>query len=159
MNGRYLRELSVDELTARLEQLTGRSGLRAAVEISADKISTLDEFWPLAGFIFDGPADDPASYEKWIAADGGGAAHARPVTRWPTWRTGTSRRSRPPCAGPSSARAEAEAIFQPIRVALAGKPVSPGIFETLAVLGRDESLRRIDAAIAGRRGRSAGPAP
>ena len=35
-----------------------------------------------------------------------------------------------------------------MRVALAGTTVSPGIFETLAVLGRDEALRRIDAALA-----------
>src|SRR4051795_10933382 len=58
MNGRYLRELGVDDLTARLESLTGRSGLRGAVEISQDKISTLAEFWPLTHFFFDGPADD-----------------------------------------------------------------------------------------------------
>jgi glutamyl-tRNA synthetase len=38
-------------------------------------------------------------------------------------------------------------VFQPIRVALAGTAVSPGIFETLSVLGRDESLARIDAAL------------
>jgi glutamyl/glutaminyl-tRNA synthetase len=38
-------------------------------------------------------------------------------------------------------------VFQPVRVALAGTTVSPGIFETLEVLGRDESLRRIDAAL------------
>ena len=38
-------------------------------------------------------------------------------------------------------------VFQPIRVALAGTTVSPGIFETLEVLGRDEALRRIDAAL------------
>ena len=31
-------------------------------------------------------------------------------------------------------------VYQPLRVALAGRPVSPGIFETVAVLGRDESL-------------------
>ncbi len=35
-------------------------------------------------------------------------------------------------------------VFQPIRVALAGTAVSPGIFETLTVLGRHESLARID---------------
>src|ERR671922_2312171 len=46
MNGRYLRELDVDDLTGRLEALTGRSGLRGAVAISQDKISTLTEFWP-----------------------------------------------------------------------------------------------------------------
>ena len=44
--------------------------------------------------------------------------------------------------------AKPKQVFQPIRVALAGRAVSPGIFETLAVLGREESLRRIDAALA-----------
>ena len=44
--------------------------------------------------------------------------------------------------------AKPKQVFQPIRVALAGRAISPGIFETLAVLGRDESLRRIDAALA-----------
>jgi glutamyl-tRNA synthetase len=34
-----------------------------------------------------------------------------------------------------------------VRVALAGTTVSPGIFETLQVLGRDESLSRIDAVL------------
>ena len=43
-------------------------------------------------------------------------------------------------------------FLQPIRVALSGTTVSPGIFETLEVLGREESLKRIDAALA------AGPA-
>jgi glutamyl-tRNA synthetase len=36
------------------------------------------------------------------------------------------------------------AVYQPLRVALAGRAVSPGIFETVAVLGRDETLSRID---------------
>jgi glutamyl-tRNA synthetase len=38
-------------------------------------------------------------------------------------------------------------VFQPIRVAVAGGTVSPGIFETLRLLGREESLDRIDAAL------------
>jgi len=45
-------------------------------------------------------------------------------------------------------------IFQPLRVALTGLGVSPGIFDVLLMLGRDRSLTRIDAAIA----RLAGPA-
>ena len=76
MNGRYLRELDVDDLTARLEALTGRSGLRGAVEISQDKISTLAEFWPLTRFFFDGPADDPAARERMLEAPGGREALA-----------------------------------------------------------------------------------
>jgi glutamyl-tRNA synthetase len=43
--------------------------------------------------------------------------------------------------------AKAKDVFQPVRVALAGTTVSPGIFETLAVLGRDEALARIDRAL------------
>jgi glutamyl/glutaminyl-tRNA synthetase len=38
-------------------------------------------------------------------------------------------------------------VYQPIRVAITGTTVSPGIFDSLAALGRDESVRRIDAAI------------
>jgi glutamyl-tRNA synthetase len=71
MNGRYLRELGADDLTARLEAFTGRSGLRGAVEISQDKISTLAEFWPLTHFFFDGPAEDPAARERVLEAPGG----------------------------------------------------------------------------------------
>ena len=39
-------------------------------------------------------------------------------------------------------------LYQPIRVAITGTTVSPGIFESLALLGRDTSLERVDAAIA-----------
>jgi glutamyl-tRNA synthetase len=39
------------------------------------------------------------------------------------------------------------AVYQPLRVALAGRAVSPGIFETVALLGRQETLARIDRAL------------
>ena len=35
-------------------------------------------------------------------------------------------------------------LYQPIRVAISGTTVSPGIFESLAVLGKDRSLERIE---------------
>ena len=38
-------------------------------------------------------------------------------------------------------------VFQPIRVALTGTTVSPGIFESVAALGRDETLARLDKAL------------
>ena len=41
---------------------------------------------------------------------------------------------------------KAKQVFQPLRVAIAGTTVSPGIFETVALLGRDETLARVDAA-------------
>jgi glutamyl/glutaminyl-tRNA synthetase len=39
-------------------------------------------------------------------------------------------------------------LYQPIRVALTGTTVSPGIFETVSALGREQALARIDAATA-----------
>jgi glutamyl-tRNA synthetase len=38
-------------------------------------------------------------------------------------------------------------LYQPIRVAISGGTVSPGIFESLAALGRERSLARIERAI------------
>jgi glutamyl-tRNA synthetase len=38
-------------------------------------------------------------------------------------------------------------VFQPIRVAISGTTVSPGIFESVAALGKDEALARIDLAL------------
>jgi glutamyl-tRNA synthetase len=147
MNGRYLRELTTEELTARLEAFTGRFDLAPAVAISREKMQTLAEFWPLAGFFFDGPVDDPAAREKWLDADGLGAlAEARQALAEAdpfdvehiesALRNVVDRR-----------HAKPKDVFQPVRVAIAGTPVSPGIFESLEVLGKDESLRRLDAAL------------
>jgi glutamyl-tRNA synthetase len=43
--------------------------------------------------------------------------------------------------------------FQPIRLALTGSPVSPGLFESLELLGKDESLARL---MGSGRGRASG---
>ncbi len=148
MNGAYVRSLDVDDLTARLEAFTGRSGLRGAVEISREKMQTLADFWPLAGAIFDGPGDDPRAREQWLD-DGGGAAlrDARAalagVEPFDLEHVGAALRAVVARRG-----AKPRQVFQPIRVALTGTTVSPGIFEVVALLGREESLRRIDAALA-----------
>ncbi len=149
LDGDHLRALGVDELTRRLEEFTGRTGLRDAVEISREKIQTLADFWPLVSFLFDGPVDDPAAFERVIGSDGG---------------VETLRAAREALAAvePFDAEAVQQAlrgvveqrgvkpgkVFQPVRVAIAGQTISPGIFESLALLGREQTLARIDAAIA-----------
>jgi glutamyl-tRNA synthetase len=143
LNGRYLRELSIEELTRLIEEHTGRTGLGPAVAISHEKIQTLADFWPLAGFIFDGPGDDAAAREKWLDADGRGALAAarealEQVDAWELDSIEAALRS-----VVEARHAKPKDVFQPVRVALAGTTVSPGIFETLSVLGREESLRRL----------------
>ena len=148
LNGMHLRALSTDELTERLERFTGRSGLHGAVEISREKIQTLADFWPLAGFLFDGPSDDPKAFAKTIGADGGRE---------------TLREARAALAAvdPFSVEAIEAAlrqiverrglkpgqVFQPVRVAIAGTTISPGIFESVALLGRDRTVELIDQAL------------
>jgi len=44
-------------------------------------------------------------------------------------------------------------VAQPVRVALTGGTVSPGIFEVMDVLGRDEVIRRLSRALASIRGK------
>jgi glutamyl-tRNA synthetase len=39
-------------------------------------------------------------------------------------------------------------VAQPIRVAISGGTISPPIFETLEMLGRDRTLRRVDRCVA-----------
>ncbi len=147
LNGRYIRELSVDELTKRLESFTGRTGLRGAVEISREKMQTLADFWPLAGFIFDGPADDPAAREKWLDEDGRVALRQVRDALAPM-EAFTHEAVQAGLEGVVTALdVKPKQVFQPLRVALAGRAVSPGIFETVAVLGRDEALKRIDRAL------------
>jgi len=148
-NGHYVRELSVEQLTERLEAFTGRSGLRAGVEISREKIQTLADFWPLAGFLYDGPADDPAAWAKTIGAEGGAEAlaaarEALAALPEPFGQEAVEASLR----GLVEARGwKPKQVFQPVRVAIAGTTVSPGIFESVALLGREETLRRIDAAL------------
>ena len=148
LNGRWIRELGADELTPRLEEFTGRTGLRGAVEISQEKIQTLAEFWPLVGFLFDGPVDDPKAFQKVIGSDGGveclkaareALIRAEPFTVESVesaLREVVERRGAKPAK-----------VFQPVRVAIAGSTVSPGIFESVALLGKDETLARIDRAL------------
>ena len=147
LNGRYIRELTTGQLTTRLEGHTGRTGLEPAVEISREKMQTLADFWPLAGFIFDGPADDPKAREKWLDDEGRAAlADARvALADLPEFDVSSIDAALRQVVDQRGAKPKQ--VFQPIRVALAGTAVSPGIFETLAVLGREEALRRIDRAL------------
>jgi glutamyl-tRNA synthetase len=148
VDGRHMRELSIDELTRRLEAYTGRPGLRDAVAISHEKIQTLADFWPLVGFLFEGPADDPAALKRVIGRDGGAEtlAQARQALAEvePFDAATVEAALREVVAQRGCKPAE---VFQPVRVAIAGTTVSPGIFESVALLGRDETLSRIDRAL------------
>jgi glutamyl-tRNA synthetase len=150
MYGRYMREMDPRELTARVKEFTGRDeDLHDAVAISQEKMQTLADFWPLVGFVFDGPGDDPKAREKWLGDEGRAAlAAARAalgdVDPWTAETLEAALGTVLEARGLKPGK-----LYQPIRVALSGTTVSPGIFETLAVLGRDDSLARMDRVLQG----------
>jgi glutamyl-tRNA synthetase len=156
MNGRHMRELPLDAYTEAVASHLRRSGvtpgdgdrLRVACAIAQDKAQTLDEVWPLVRFLFEPPADDPAAREKFLTEE------AEPLLRE---ARGLLARCEP--FEPAAIEAELSGLlersgarpkelYQAIRVAITGTTVSPGIFDSVAALGRDETLARIDAALA-----------
>ena len=148
LNGIYIRQMPVAELTRRLEVFTGREGLQDAARISQEKISTLADFWPLAGSLLDGPREDPKARERWLDEDGRDAlAEARTAL---ADSDSFDEASVGQALEAVVARREAKPreVYQPLRVAISGGTVSPGIFESVALLGREETLRRVDRALA-----------
>ena len=149
MNGRYLRELSPEELTRRLEARHGREGLGDAVGIAQEKIQTLDEFWPLAGFLVERRPLDPGAYAK-VMSDGGPARLGRAREALAALESFTTEDVERALRGVvEELGVKPRDVFQPVRLAISGGTTSPGIFESVALLGRDETLARIDLALAG----------
>jgi glutamyl-tRNA synthetase len=149
LNGLHIRKLPPERLAQRLEAFTGRTGLLQAARISQEKIQTLADFLPLAGSLLDGPGDDPKARARWLDEDGRAAlAETREaLAQAPSFDEASVEQA---LAGVIARRAaKPRDVYQPLRVALTGGTVSPGIFESVALLGREETLRRIDRALAG----------
>jgi glutamyl-tRNA synthetase len=151
LNGRFMRELPLDDYTAAVARHLDREPdpqLRAACEIAQEKAQTLDEVWPLIRFLFEAPVDDPKAWAKVMKGDAGTmleAAAAALAIAEPFEPDSIE-------AGlaPVLERFEVKPgkLYQPIRVAITGSSVSPGIFESLAALGRERSVERIETAAA-----------
>jgi glutamyl-tRNA synthetase len=148
MNGRYIRALPVPELSRRLHEYLGRDSFEPAAAAAQEKIQTLADFWPLVSFLFDGPDQDGDAFQRVICA-GTGAESLRTAREAlaavdPFTVTGVEEALR---AVVERRGAKPGQVFQPVRVAIAGGTVSPGIFESVALLGREETLQRIDEAL------------
>jgi glutamyl-tRNA synthetase len=145
MNGRYMRELPLDDLHVRLEAFYSRQIPREIVAISREKMQTLADFWPLAGPLVERPTEyDPKAWEQW-----GMSPYLHEVrdalaalNGWEVEDIEAALR-----AIVDEHDVKPKEIFQPIRVALTGTTVSPGIFESLSALGRDEAVSRLENAL------------
>jgi glutamyl-tRNA synthetase len=161
MNGHYMRATPDDELLAILiDSLAylpggpelakhldgaGRAKLAAALPGLKERAKTLVDLVDGAGYLF---AERPLRLDERaqeILAQGGRAHIAALLPRLAVigeWTPPTIEAAVRDYAGESGAKLGQ--IAQPLRAALTGRATSPGIFDVLGVLGREESLGRLE---------------
>jgi len=150
MNGVYLRGLSQDEYANDLVGFLREDGhdwdeqlVRRSVPIVQEKIERFGQYPDFAGFLFRDVHPDPellqgreaiveAAREELAAVEPFDAARIEAALRGLAERLELSPRK----------------AFEPIRIAVTGSKISPGLFESLELLGKDETLRRLSAAVA-----------
>jgi glutamyl-tRNA synthetase len=148
MNGVYLRNLSPEayadvlvEYFREREPSWDEARVRAAAPLVQEKIARLGEFPGYAGFLFEPVEADPE------LLDGGGPVIAEAERALEDVEPFT--------AGEIEAALKTvcerlglkpRQAFQPIRVAVTGSKVSPGLYESIELLGKPETLARLRAA-------------
>jgi glutamyl-tRNA synthetase len=147
MNGVYLRALPAKEYADLLAQYVREQGydwderlVRAAAPLVQEKITKLGEFPAFAGFLFHDVETDVDGDGNVVAAARDALAELEPFTAESI---------------ETALRAVLEGLglkprqgFQPIRIAVTGSKVSPGLFESIELLGRETTLARLNAAAA-----------
>jgi glutamyl-tRNA synthetase len=150
MNGVYLRALDPDAYADELLRYLSEEGyawdeqlVRRAAPLVQEKIERFGQFPEFAGFLFREIEPDPALLDgraPIVAAARDELARVEPFAAEEI---------------EAALRGLAERLelsprkaFEPIRIAVTGSKVSPGLFESLELLGKDETLRRLSAAAA-----------
>jgi glutamyl-tRNA synthetase len=166
INGVWLRRLPTDELAARMVPHLQTSGLlppspsaeqlavlRAATPLVQERMTVLAEAAGMLGFLFvDGavlsPDDDVFAAIRSPEAQVALTAARDALADLPDWTTESIelalRSSLVDGLGLKPKHA-----FGPVRIAVTGRRVSPPLFESLALLGRERTLARLDTALSG----------
>jgi glutamyl-tRNA synthetase len=148
MNGVYLRGLAPDEYGDELvrylrdvgydwdEELVRRTG-----PIVQEKIERFGQYPEFAGFFFRDVEPDPALLDGRTEIVEAALEELGRVEPFDASEVERALRTLAEQLELSPRKA-----FEPIRVAVTGSKVSPGLFESLELLGKDETLRRLSAA-------------
>jgi len=147
MNGVYLRELSPEDYADRLVAYVHEQDfdwaddrVRAAAPLVQEKIGRLGEFPAFAGFLFDDVEPDPELLDARIL--GAAASALEAVDPWSVAEIELTLKQLCDDLGERP-----RTVYLPIRVAVTGSRVSPGLYESLELLGKETSLTRLRAGV------------
>jgi glutamyl-tRNA synthetase len=159
MNGSYIREMSAEQFVDAMTPWLERAGLATAADIAArhdwylalaplvsERVKRFDELAEKVAFLFREPQIDDATREKVLLTDGSAetlaaAAEALEAVEFRTEQIEAALRDVPEAIG-----LKPKVVFQVVRVAVTGTTVSPPLFESLELLGKERTLARIAAA-------------
>ena len=162
INATHLRELPVEEFVARIVPYLAAEGLvadppsaedervlRAIAPLAQERMVVLSEAVGLLGFLFVEDVEiDPAAAAKQLSgADAVEVldAAAAALTDLADWSTPAIETALKHALVEGLGRKPRQA-FGPVRVAISGRTVSPPLYESIELLGRDRTLRRLAAA-------------
>jgi glutamyl-tRNA synthetase len=153
INGHYIREMTPERLGGLVVDALSEAGIAAdpkvvaeAVPLVQERMKLLSEAPALLRFLFEDAEPDEKARK---ALEGQGeylvavASRLEGSAAWETKPIEDALRALKEERGLSSTKA-----FQPVRAAVTGSTVSPPLFESMALLGRDRSLERIRRAAA-----------
>jgi len=148
LNGVYLRALPQDEYADVLIGYLRERGVawdealvRKAAPLVQEKIAKLGDFPGFAGFLFEDVKPDPAQLDGDVSVLVSAGVALSAIEPFTTERIEAALRGLAESLELSPRKA-----FQPIRVAITGSKISPGLFESLELLGKERSLTRLSEA-------------
>jgi glutamyl-tRNA synthetase len=158
INADHMRMLSIDELTHRVLPFLREAGvvgdpmsesdsqlLEQAMPLVAERMNKLTEAAPMLGFLF---AEEVERVDELDDAGRDVVRAARdalePLESWSTADIEAALRD----ALIEGLALKPRVAFGPVRIAVTGRKVSPPLFESLELLGRERSLARLAAALA-----------
>ncbi len=151
-NGEYIRAMTVEEFVAACEPWLGFEGFDADVfrvmaPLVQTRIEVLGDVPGMVDFLFlDSPIIDEAAWTKVLSTETAGpmldgVIAAMADCEWTAASLHAAVESVGSANGLKLGKAQA-----PVRVAVTGRTVGPPLFESLELLGRDETLRRLSHA-------------
>lgn len=159
MNGEYIRKMSDDELTERLEaylheidhsakNIPGKDVLSKLVPLVKERIKKLSDFIPLTDFIFGKPEYDMNVFNRLKIKDLRltiGRIQEKMEQMKGQWNAKEFEETFKVLA--KEMQITNLEMFQLIRVAVSGQLVTPPLFESIRILGEDETKARVNEAI------------